>query len=76
MQIRLTHPHLGLDLIRFLDRTGFRAKECGYDTIAVDIGHEEPAARRAQLLLYLGVWQATRPGVSALIESDDASRDG
>jgi hypothetical protein len=70
MRIRLTHPFLGDDLVRFLERMGFTVEESDYDTFEVRIGEQEPAARRAQLLLYLHVWQATRPGVSALVEAD------
>jgi hypothetical protein len=61
------------DLIRFLDRMGFRVEESGYDTIRVAAGDHDLAALRAQLLLYLQVWEATRPGVAAFLEPDDAS---
>jgi hypothetical protein len=72
MRIRLTHPFLADDLVRFLERMGFTVEESDYDTFEVRIGEHEPAAaRRAQLLLYLHVWQATRPGVSALIVETD-----
>jgi len=73
MRIRLTHPSLGDDLVWFLDRMGFSVEESDYDTFEVRVGQHEPAARRAQLLLYLHVWQATRPGVSALVEADGDS---
>ena len=76
MRIRLTHPSLGDDLVRFLERMGFTVEESDYDTFEVGIGEHEPAARRAQLLLYLHVWQATRPGVAALVEADgESARD-
>ena len=72
MQIRITHSGLSEDLVQFLTRMGFAVQETDYCTFTVDIRDEEPAPRRAQLLLYLHVWQATRRGVSAFVVPADS----
>jgi hypothetical protein len=73
VRIRVSHPALVDDLVRFLERMGFAAVECDYDAIRVDLGGERTApAFRAQLELYVQVWQATRPGVAAALEPEDA----
>lgn len=73
MRIRVSHPALVDDLVRFLERMGFAAVECDYGAIRVELRGERTAPeRRAQLELYVQVWQATRPGVGAALEPEDA----
>jgi hypothetical protein len=71
MQIRLTHARFGDELIRYLTSMGFDVRECGYDTIRVETVDDARAdVVREQLRLYLQVWEATRAGVSAVIDDD------
>ena len=71
--IRVSHPALVDDLVRFLERMGFAAVECDYGAVCVELGGEKTAPKlRAQLELYVQVWQATRPGVAAALEPGDA----
>jgi hypothetical protein len=73
MLIRVSHPALVDDLVRFLERMGFAAVECDYGAIRVELGGERTAPEvKAQLQLYVQVWQATRPGVAAALEPEDA----
>jgi hypothetical protein len=73
VRIRVSHPALVDDLVRFLERMGFAAVECDYAAICVELGEERTAPEfQAQLELYVQVWQATRPGVAAALESEDA----
>ena len=52
---------------------GFAAVECDYAAICVELGGERTAPEfQAQLELYVPVWQATRPGVVAALEPEDA----
>ncbi len=52
---------------------GFVAVECDYDAIRVELRGERTAPElRAQLQLYVQVWAATRPGVAAALEPEDA----
>ncbi len=51
---------------------GFAAVECDYGTVRVELGGETAPKLRAQLELYVQVWQATRPGVAAALEPEDA----
>jgi hypothetical protein len=61
------------DLVRFLERMGFAAVECDYGAIRVELRRERTAPElRAKLELYVQVWQATRPGVVAALEPEDA----
>jgi hypothetical protein len=73
VRIRVSHPALLDDLVRFLERMGFAAVECDYGAIRVELGGERTAPEfRAQLELYVQVWQATRPGVELALEPEDA----
>ena len=72
MLIKVTDPASIDELVRFLSRTGFGASECGADTVRIDRRGEPRAVVRQQLGIYLQLWQATRSGVSAMVESDDA----
>ena len=65
LRIQLTHPALVDEFIQSLGRMGFVAHECGYDTVFVAGDVQRCAVARAQLQLYVQVWQATHPGVSA-----------
>jgi hypothetical protein len=61
------------DLVRFLERMGFGAVECDYGAVCVELQEEKTAPElRAQLELYVQVWQATRSGVAAALEPEDA----
>lgn len=72
VRIRISHPHLLEDLVRFLERMGFTVDEAGYDSVHVDLAHaDDTTAMQAQVQLYLDVWQATRRDVSAAVESVD-----
>jgi hypothetical protein len=72
VRIRVSHPAFLDDLVRFLERMGFAAVECDYDAIRVELRGERTAPElRAQLQLYVQVWQATRPGVVAALEPGD-----
>jgi hypothetical protein len=72
VRIRVSHPALVDDLVRFLERMGFAAVECDYGAIRVELREERNAPEfRAQLELYLEVWQATRPGVAAALEPEE-----
>jgi len=74
LRVRITHPHLLDDLARFLERMGFTVEECGYDTVCVErIGEGVSAVVETQLRLYVQVWQATRPEVTATVEAVDAT---
>jgi hypothetical protein len=48
---------------------GSPVEECGYDTVCVKplVEAADPVVE-TQLRLYVGVWQATRPDVSAAVE--------
>lgn len=73
VRIRVSHPASVDDLVRFLERMGFAAVECDYAAICVELGGERTAPEfQAQLELYVQVWQATRPGVVAALEPEDA----
>jgi hypothetical protein len=73
VRIRVSHPALVDDLVRFLERMGFAAVECDYGAIHVELGGERTAPEfRAQLDFYVQVWQATRPDVAAALEPEDA----
>ena len=74
VRIQVSHAALVDDLVRFLERMGFAAAECDYGAIHVELGGERTAPEfRAQLELYVQVWQATRPHVAAALESEDAA---
>jgi hypothetical protein len=60
------------DLVHFLERMGFAAVECDYGAIRVEVPGERTAPELRALELYVQVWQATRPGVAAALESEDA----
>ena len=72
LRIRISHPHLVSDLVRFLKRMGFAVEDCGFDTILVRLPEGDSPVLRAQLELYVHVWQATRAGISAVVEPVDA----
>lgn len=73
MRIRISHPAFIDDLVRFFERMGFVAVECDYDAIRVELRGERTAPElRTQLQLYVQVWAATRPGVAAALEPEDA----
>jgi hypothetical protein len=73
VRIQVSHPALIEDLVRFLERMGFAAVECDYGAVRVELRGESAAPeRRAQLQLYVQVWQATRPGVAIALEPEDA----
>jgi hypothetical protein len=73
VRIQVSHPSLVEDLVRFLGRMGFAAVECDYGAVRVELRGESTAPeRRAQLQLYVEVWQATRPGVAIALEPEDA----
>ena len=74
LRIQLTHPALVDEFIRSLRRMGFAAHECGYDTVFVAGDVQTCPVARAQLQLYVQVWQATHPGVSASVRAE--SEDG
>jgi hypothetical protein len=74
VRIQVSHPSLVEDLVGFLERMGFVAVECDYSAVRVELPGERTAPkRRAQLQLYVQVWQATRPGVAIALETEDAS---
>jgi hypothetical protein len=72
MLIRVTDPAFIDELIRFLSRIGFTVNECGVDTVGIDHGGEPRAVVLQQLQVYLQLWQATRSGVAAVVESENA----
>ncbi len=72
MLIKVTDPASIDELVRFLSRTGFIVTECGVDTVGIDCGGEPGDVVLQQLEVYLQLWQATRSGVSAVVESDHA----
>jgi hypothetical protein len=72
MLIKVTDPASIDDLIRFLSRIGFTVDECGGRTVRIDRRGEAPDVVLQQLEIYLQLWQVTRPGVSAVVESIDA----
>jgi hypothetical protein len=72
MLIKITDPASIDELIRFLSRIGFRVNKCGVETVRIDSGREPRPVVRQQLEIYLQLWQATRSGVSAVVESDRA----
>jgi hypothetical protein len=74
MLIKVTDPASIDELIRFLSRLGFSANDCGVETVRIDCRREPRAAVRQQLEIYLQLWQATRSGVDAVVESHDAER--
>jgi hypothetical protein len=51
---------------------GFAVEDCGFDTILVRLPEGDRPVVRAQLELYVHVWQATRAGISAVVEPVDA----
>jgi hypothetical protein len=56
VRIRVSHPALVDDLVRFLERMGFAAVECDYGAIHVELGGERTAPEfRAQLDFYVQV---------------------
>ena len=70
MRIRISHPAFVDDLVRFLERMGFAAVECDYNAVRVDLsGKRAGPEARAQLQLYIQVWQATHHGVTATFEA-------
>jgi hypothetical protein len=72
MLIRVTHPAFVDELVRYLSRIGFTVNARGGDTVEIDRGGEQRAVVRQQLQVYLQLWQGTRSGVSAVIESASA----
>jgi hypothetical protein len=72
MLIKVTDPASIDDLIRFLSRIGFIVTECRVDTVGIDCGGEPRDVVLQRLEIYLQLWQATRAGVSAVVESDGA----
>jgi len=67
LRIQISHPRLVDELIRYLARMGFSAHESGYDEVTVDDRYgQRGEILAAQLYVYLQVWEATRPGVSAV----------
>jgi hypothetical protein len=72
MLIKVTDPASIDDLTRFLSRIGFTVDECRGRTVRIDGRGEAPDVVLQQLEIYLQLRQATRPGVSAVVESIDA----
>ena len=71
LRVRLTHPAFVDDLIRFLERMGLSIDECEYDTIRLRPTGKGGTGDHSQVRFYLGVWQATHPGVTALLAFED-----
>jgi hypothetical protein len=72
MLIKVTDPASIDELIRFLSGIGFSAHQGGLETVRIDPGTEPRVVARQQLEIYLQLWQATRPEVSAVVDSDVA----
>ncbi|HEY7003815.1 MAG TPA: hypothetical protein VH281_06000 [Gaiellaceae bacterium] len=73
MLIRVSDPGLAEDLREHFRRSGFSADRRGVD--ALDISRPdapEPGQERREIEVHLRVWQATHPGVAAVIVDTDA----
>ena len=66
VRVRLRTPDLTEELVRFLRRMGYTAREVDYGVVAV----ESDALDRAHLRDYLRIWQ--RVHVRAAVELDAA----
>ena len=64
--VRLGTPDLTEELVRFLRRMGYRAREVDYGVVAVDAADFDPV----QLSDYLRIWQ--RVHARATVELDAA----
>ena len=67
LRIQISHPWLVDELVGYLARMGFSAHESGYAEVTVDDRYgQDGEILAAQLQVYLQIWEATRPGVSAV----------
>ena len=71
MHIRLRTPDLTEELVRFLSRMGYRAREVDYGVVAVDGDADRDGE---QLLGYLRVWQRVHARAAFELEGETAAR--
>jgi ribosomal protein S16 len=71
MHVRLRTPDLTEELVRFLSRMGYRAREVDYGVVAVDADADRDGEH---LLGYLRVWQRVNARAAFEVEGEPTAR--